>query len=126
MIFRVIGAALTACMLAVTLRSYKSEYGALVSLACTAVVLLWFSDYIKQGLDYLSAIAESYNIPSDMLSVMLKCLGITFVSKIACDICLDCGERAMSSKIEICSKFAVLITAIPVFKGVLESITAFV
>lgn len=126
MIFRVIGAILTASMLSVVLKSYKSEYGALVSLGTTAVVLLWFADYITQGIDYLMAVIEEYNIPSDMLGIMIKCLGIAFISKIACDICLDCGERAMSSKLEICSKFAILITAMPIFKEVLSCIAEFI
>lgn len=126
MIFRVVGAMLTACILSVVLKSYKAEYGAFVSLGISAVVLLWFADYIEQGIDYIKALADTYNIPSDMLGIMLKCLGIAFVSKIACDICTDCGEKAMSSKLEICSKFAILITAIPIFKEVLGCISEFV
>ena len=126
MIFRVIGASLTACILSVVLKAYRSEYGALVSICSTAVILLWFADYIEQGIDYLNAVIEGYNIPSEMFGVMLKCLGIAFISKIAGDICADCGEKAMSSKVEICSKFAILVTAIPIFKGVLECIAAFI
>ncbi len=125
MIFRVIGALITACILSVVLRSYKSEYGALVSLCATTVILLWLADYIEQGIDYLNAIIENYNISSEMFGVMLKCLGISFISKIACDICADCGEKAMGSKVEICSKFAILLTAIPIFEGVLKCIAAF-
>ncbi len=125
MIFRVIGAVITACIITVVLRSYRAEYGMLVSLCSTAVIFIWFADYIEQGINHLNSIIESFAIPSQSFGVLIKCLGITVISKISSDICLDCNQQAMASKIEICSKIAVLITATPIFAEVLNTITAF-
>ena len=126
MIFKVIGVILCTCAISVLLKSYSKEYGILVPLCCSAVVLVFLSSYISQAIDYVKALAQTYNIPADDLGVLIKCLGLSFISKIASDICLDCNEKALSSKIEICSKFALILTAIPIFKSVLDCITAFI
>ncbi len=40
-------------------------------------------------------------------------------------MCNDCGETAIGSKIELAAKVAILITAIPLFDGLLSTINLF-
>lgn len=115
MILKIAGCGVCFALLAAFLKSRGSEYGLLLSVCGGVTLAAVFAKDMLKTVDALKLFAEKYALPSDVISVMIKVLGISFIVEIACDICLDCGEAALSSKVGICGKFLMLAAAIPVF-----------
>lgn len=93
----------------------------LAVIACTSVmgfvvisispVLSFISEmYLMCGLD------EKYS------SVIFKSVGISYVTKFACDICKDCGENALSTAVEISGKAALMIISLPLLEELADFI----
>ena len=67
--------------------------------------------------DMLSVVGESVALSA--FSLMLKALGIAFVSKFCSDICRDCGEATLASGVESVGKIAIISLCIPVVAEIL-------
>ena len=122
---QIAGVGLVICAFAVMLRSYRSEYALFVAIAGGVVFLAAVVAGVDQVLSYAQGLLDSYNIPGQAFVILIKCLGISYIAKIAGDMCNDCGETAIGSKIELAAKVAILITAIPLFDGLLSTINMF-
>ncbi|MEG2371890.1 MAG: stage III sporulation AC/AD family protein [Hydrogenoanaerobacterium sp.] len=46
------------------------------------------------------------------------------MTQIACDTCKDAGQSAISTKVEIAGKLAVLVISLPLFKALMDIVAA--
>jgi len=56
------------------------------------------------------------------LGVILKIIGIAYISSFCSEICKDSGASSLASKVELSGKLFILILAIPILMAVLNSI----
>ena len=54
------------------------------------------------------------------MAVIIKSLGICYITQLAADTCKDAGEGAMAGRIELSGRVAVLILALPMFTALLQ------
>jgi stage III sporulation protein AD len=93
----IVGIGLTAAALAVLLRQYKPEYAMLASLMAGIVILgMAFGD-MRSVLDEVNGLISGGIMRADYAGVLLKALGICFVTQIACDSCRDAGRAPSPS-----------------------------
>ncbi|MDR2932908.1 MAG: stage III sporulation protein AD [Oscillospiraceae bacterium] len=119
-ILAIIGVGLIAAILCVMLRQVRPEFALILSLAAGVFILFaLFSDTVDI-IDRIRALIDSAGVPSAYAAVLVKALGICFVTQIACDTCKDAGESAISAKIEMAGKIAVLVVSLPLFEQVLN------
>ncbi|MDR2654633.1 MAG: stage III sporulation protein AD [Oscillospiraceae bacterium] len=114
------GFAVIACLLALALKSYKPEYSMLISLAAVAVILGYILTQAMPLFNYLNGLFGQAHIAPQYPAILLKSLGLCFVSQFAGDICRDAGYSTIASKIELSGKIAVLLLAMPLFSGLVE------
>jgi len=116
---QIIGLGLIAAVICVMLRQYKPEYAIVVSLAAGGMMVLILLPDMLLVLHEVERIVSGSIIDELYMQILLRALGICFITQIACDACKDAGEAAMSSKIEMAGKIAVLATSLPLFRQVL-------
>lgn len=124
-VLRLIGLAMVICFSCVTLRGRNPEFALLVSLAGGLLVLGLVFVWLKDVVDYFDRIIAQMNLPAEGVLILVKCLGLSYIAKIACDTCIDCGESSTATKIEFAAKIGMLITALPIFEQLLTVVTEF-
>lgn len=117
-IFAIVGLGITAAVLAVLLRQYRPEYAILVGLSAGIILLIFVITKAQPVFSEVSTLLGRANIKSSYAGILLKSLGICFVTQLASDACKDAGESAIASKIELAGKFAVLLIALPLFEQI--------
>jgi len=70
--------------------------------------------------EYLESYLPAAGIGETRLKVLLKSLGICFLSQLAADACRDVGQSAIAGKVELAGRMAVLLSALPLFGELLE------
>lgn len=113
--FQIIGIALTAALLAVLLRQYRKEYAVLLGLSAGLLLLMMIIQKALPVFSSLQALMSRAGVTAQYAVILLKALGICFLTQLAADTCTDAGETAIASKIELAGKFAVLLIAMPLF-----------
>ena len=118
-------AGLTAVLLAVQLKSVKSEYGVYLVMAAGVFIFLYGLGKMEVILDTLAQIRDSIQIEPIYLDMLLRMISIAYVAEFASGICKDAGYGALGSQIEIFGKLSILAVSMPVFGALLETVQSF-
>ena len=116
---------LSAVLLAVWLKSVKSEYGVYLILAAGLLLFFYGAGKMKIILETAEKIQSYTGIDRIYLVTLLKLAGITYIAEFASGICKDAGYGAMGSQIEIFAKLSILAISMPVVLALLETLKEF-
>ena len=115
--------ALTAVVIAVFLKESRLKVAALmVMLAAGALIFLQLLPSLKTLFTAFSALAERSGVESSYLALLLKIIGLAYLSEFGAQLCRDAGEGAAALKIEFAAKVAILLLALPVIAAVIQSV----
>ena len=118
------GAAIMTAVLAVMLRQQSPHSALLLSLASGAVIILSILKNVPDLLSGVQAILSDSDIDTQSIAVLLKVVGICFVTEFTCDCVTEAGLLSLSTNISFAGKILVLFTALPLFQNILTIITS--
>ena len=58
--------------------------------------------------------------------LLLKSLGMCYITQFSCDCCKDAGETALAGRIELAGKIAIIFMCLPLFKNIVTAVLKFV
>ena len=108
-------------ILLVIIRSLKGEMAVSISL-CISVLLVGLSLAVCDPiLDFLNNLVKPSS--QNYITLLLKAVGVSLVASTASDVCRDCGETAIASKVELLGKCEILLLSLPLLEEITELIT---
>ncbi|MBE3590415.1 MAG: stage III sporulation protein AD [Firmicutes bacterium] len=113
-------AGLVATFLVTTVRQARPELGLLLSLAAGALIFLALLVPIMRVVDILRDLALRAHVDVYYLGVILRIVGVAYLTQFAAEVARDAGEGALAAKIEFGGKVAVLVIALPVVLSLVE------
>lgn len=125
-IVAVCGLGVVSAVLALTLKKYNRESALFLSIGAGVLMLLYV---IRSSLSYfrdLSDIIASAGISEDYIVILLKVLGICFLTEFCCDAVSEAGLDSLSGNIALCGKILSLFCAMPLFSDLLSTVSALV
>ncbi len=125
-IFRIVGIGISAAVLAALLRQRRPEIAVQVSLAAAAVIFLAAAPYLKTVLEMFRDISNQIGLDIKYITVILKVIGIAYITQFGAELCRDAGEGAVASKIEFAGKVIIMTLSMPVMYKLLEVVNAIV
>ena len=115
MLFSVIGISIVSVAVCILLREYKPEFAMTASLLCGVLIFGMVILNLTPALDTLGNLISGMNINSEYFTIVLKSLGICYVTQLASDTCRDSGYSAIASKVELAGKVSIVVIALPLF-----------
>ncbi len=106
---------------AIMLKAYKPEYSMMIMIGTCCVLFT----YVLSYLDSITNVIEKYGSgigSSGYLAVILKVVGITYVSEFSASICRDAGYSAIATQVELFGKVAILFAGTPIVIALFEMI----
>lgn len=119
----IIGIVIT--LMAVLFKKDKEEFGVLISIAGCFLIFSFGISKLQIIIDAVNKIQEYISINENYITILIKIIGITFVSEIASNICKDCNHKAVANQIELFGKLTILATGMPILLALLETISDF-
>ena len=89
---------------------------ALCIAACAAVTIL------NPVLNYLVELQRLFHLPDDLISILLKAVGIALVAELSASICADAGNASLGKMLQILGGAAVLTLSVPMFRALMTII----
>ena len=108
-IFKIIAIALLTCVATLIVKQVKPDFASLVTMAGGVVILLMLVDYINQIFDVLNYIVEKTKLSPGLFSIVLKIIGIGYLTEFTANICNDSGSSSLANKILLAGKIIILI-----------------
>ena len=114
-----------AAILAVWMKSIKSEYSVWILLAAGILLgsaLIGKLELIVKELQFL----QNYFLPyGTYIKLLVKIIGITYLAEISADLCRDAGAGVLASQMELFGKTSILVLCMPIMTSLLETIDYF-
>ena len=118
----VFAAGLVIAILALTISSVRPDYAKIIGFCGGIIIVLAVIPYIERILQVIKTSAQNANINTSYITIVLKCTGIACVSAICSDTCRDMGQAALARELELASRIAIILTAIPAINALLSLI----
>lgn len=113
-------AVLLAVVLGLVLAKQGKDWALLLTAAVSCMVLAVAASYLQPVLDFVRELQSLSGLDGQLLTVVLKAVGIGLVAEIAALICQDAGNAALGKGVQILASVAVLWLSLPLMRALLE------
>ena len=102
-----------------TLRHLRPELAS-ISVAITGVLIfIYVAKGIAPFISFLKTAASETGAEVYFL-LMLKAMAISLCCRMSADICRDCGENGIASRVELAGKFGIVLISLPIVRQLFE------
>lgn len=124
-IFKIIGVAFITAVASVILKNTKPEIAFAVTVTGIIVILIFIVDSMENTLAIFSAIADVTGVENGLVKILLKIVGVGYLTEFGAGILNDFGSAAVADKVVLGGKIAIVFLSLPVVEGLLQMIRGF-
>ncbi len=111
-----------AVLMAMQLREMKPEFGMYVVFGAGILIFFYGFQKLSSIVTAIEELGASAAIETKYLAILLKMLGISYVSEFAASLCKDSGYSSAAGQIELFGRLSVLLVSMPVVLSLLETL----
>jgi len=112
-------------LLALQFRNQKPEYEMLICL-CGGLLIMGFAISKLGGIMRNIRQMQSYvGLDESYYRILIKIIGITYLSEFASDICKHTGHASVGTFVELAGKLSIMAISMPVILALLDTIQLF-
>lgn len=119
-IMRICAIGLIGAILALSLKNHAPAFALLAGLACSAVIVLMLLGALGEVISLIRDLSDIVHLPRAYFEIVLKILGIAYISQITAQLCSDAGEGGLSEKISMGGKILIAVNSMPIMLGLVE------
>lgn len=120
---KVIMAALAGVFLAAVLKSVKSEMTMLVAAGVSVFILFYILSGLSVIVEQLKMLQGYIGISGKYIGILVKMIGISYMTQLAADICRDNDQTAVAGQLEVFCKITIAALGMPVVLTLFEVVT---
>ena len=121
-ISKIIGLGLVGTVFSVMLKKENPQFAMLTAAVTGIMIFLMLCAPLGNLISLLRETAEEAGVGEGYFGIVLKVIGIAYLTQFGAQLCTDAGETAVASKIEMAGKVLMMTVAAPVLTGLLETI----
>ncbi len=119
-VFKIVGLGLSAAIISVFVKNWRAELSMQISLVAAVVIFFTILPYMKTVFSVFADISDRIGLDGSYMKIVLKVIGIAYVTQLGAELCRDAGEGAIASKIEFGGKIMIVALSVPVMYSFLE------
>lgn len=123
-IFKIIGLALVVVVAVMVVKQTKPEIALLVGVAGSILIFFYIIDLLEQAFGVFSYVLDVTGLNSELFIVLLKIIGVGYLTEFSANLCTDSGNSAIASKIMLAGKLVIFVLAIPIIKSLIDIIVS--
>ena len=105
----------------ILLKQGKDISSALTMVVCS-ILGIAAMEYLSPIVDFIYTLQELGNFDSQMLSIILRCVGIGLIAEITSMICADAGNTSMGKILQLLASLVVIWLSLPILTETVELI----
>ena len=120
--FQATAAVLLTVILYLTLNGQNKELALLLTLAVCCLVIIVAGRFIQPVVVFLKELQKAGQLDNSYLSVLLKVVGIAFLTEVASLVCTDAGNGTLGKTLQMLGTCVILWLSIPLLDALLALI----
>lgn len=117
---QLVGIGMVSTILCLVIKKDRPEMAMFIGVATGLIILLGATYKLNFIIETIQNLADKANIPSMYISLIIKLIGIAYLMEFAIQICKDCGENNIASKLEFGGKVIVMTLSFPILASIVE------
>lgn len=113
-------------VIAMAMKQGRAEFGTFVSLG-GSILIAWIAVSLLDGMiGSFERISRLLPMEKEYITLMLKMIGVTYLSEFASSLCRDAGYSAVAGQIELVGKLTILSIGMPIMFALFETIASMI
>lgn len=121
-VMKLVGLAIISTILCMVIKKDRPEMAMFIGVLTGIMILLSVTYKLNFIIDSINDLAHKANIPAMYISLIIKLIGIAYLMEFAIQICKDCGEGNIASKLEFGGKIIVMTMSFPILVSIIDMI----
>lgn len=121
-VMKLVGIAIISTILCMVIKKDRPEMAMFIGVLTGIMILLSVTYKLNFIIDSINDLAHKANIPAMYISLIIKLIGIAYLMEFAIQICKDCGEGNIASKLEFGGKIIVMTMSFPILVSIIDMI----
>ena len=121
-LFKIIGIGLLTLVCYIIIKPLKPEIAVFISLAGSCIMMIFCVDALSGVIATITDFVNKTGLDSKLFSLILKIIGIGYLTEFASNLCIDAGNNAISEKILFAGKICILLLSLPIITNLLNII----
>ena len=121
-VMKLVGLAIISTILCMVIKKDRPEMAMFIGVLTGIMILLSVTYKLNFIIDSINDLAHKANIPAMYISLIIKLIGIAYLIEFAIQICKDCGEGNIASKLEFGGKIIVMTMSFPILVSIIDMI----
>lgn len=119
---QIVGVGMTAVLLLLVVRQSHPELAVAITLVTACMIFFFVLGKLRVVVGLFEEMAERAGVGEAYLMILLKIIGISYVTEFGVQICRDANEGAIASKLELAGKVMIVVMAVPIIAFALDTI----
>lgn len=119
---QLVGIAIISTVLCLVIKKERPEIAMFIAILTGISILLSVIFKLNFIVESIQNLATKANIPTMYISLIIKLIGIAYLMEFAIQLCKDCGESSIASKLEFGGKIIVMTMSFPILLSIVEMI----
>ncbi|MBP3581821.1 MAG: stage III sporulation protein AD [Clostridia bacterium] len=98
------------------IKTQNQEISNIISICGGVIIFLLCIDKIKEFVEYFSSLYLITNIDFNYLSLILKIIGVGYITEFTADIAEDFNNKIIASKVILGGKVVICVMSLPILK----------
>ena len=124
-IFKILGVAMVTAIAAILLKGTKPELSFAVTVTGIIIILLFIVESMQGVLHIFQVITEMTGVESGLVKLLLKIVGVGYITEFGAGILSDFGSAAIANKVSLGGKITIVLLSLPIFQNLLQLIGKF-
>lgn len=100
----------------------RREYGLAVALCAAVAISAYGLSKVSLIMEQIQAFENAIGLEHEYIAILLKMVGIAYLTQLAVSLCGDAGQGAVASQISFAGKVSMLIVSLPVISSLVRTI----
>lgn len=121
-IVKVLGVGLIGVSAMLVLKSAKSDYAPLATVATGVVILISVMNAISDSVQALTDIAAKSGLSDGLYTGIFKIIGIGYLTEYSSGIAEDAGCKSIGEKMQLAGKIGIFLISLPMLAKLVETV----
>ncbi len=121
-IFQIVAIGVVGVVLVLAIKEKSPEFALGTGLITGVIILVAIITRFDGIFDFLNKYLLIDGMNSNYIKILLKILGIAYVTQFGAEVCKDAGSTTIASKIELAGKVIIMSYGIPIIVSLLDMV----
>ena len=121
-VLKILGFAIISVILIVVLKEQKKEIALIMTIFACVILMLFAMTKMESVIGVIESLINKSGINKDFFLIILKVTGIAYLIEFGKNICIDAGQKAIATKLEMAGKVIILTISLPVISALVNVI----